>query len=94
MMLQHFEADDFVIATGKSHTVREFVVSALEAVGLEPDLDRYLDYDEEMIRPSEVDTLIGNSTKAKEILGWEPRVDFKQLVQLMVENDLRIESGN
>jgi GDPmannose 4,6-dehydratase len=92
MMLQHFEADDFVIATGKSHTVREFVITALQAADLEPDLDRYLDYDQEMIRPAEVDTLIGNANKAKEILGWEPKVNFEQLVQRMVENDLRIEN--
>jgi len=93
LMLQHAEADDFVIATGKSHTVREFIVAALEAAGLEPELDRYLDYDKAMVRPTEVDTLIGNAKKAKEKLGWEPKVNFEQLVQLMVENDLRIESG-
>jgi len=92
LMLQHFEADDFVIATGKSHTVREFVIAALEAAGLEPELDRYLDYDKTMVRPTEVDTLIGNATKAKKVLGWEPKVGFEQLVQLMVENDLRVES--
>lgn len=93
LMLQHFEADDFVIATGKSHTVREFVIAALEAAGLEPELDRYLDYDKNMVRPSEVDTLIGNASKAKEKLGWEPKIKFEQLVQLMVESDLRIESS-
>ena len=93
LMLQHFEPGDFVIATGKSHTVREFVIAALEAADLKPDLDLYLDYDKSMVRPSEVDTLIGDSTKARKILGWAPKLNFEQLVQLMVENDLRIESG-
>ena len=92
-MLQHAEADDFVIATGKSHTVREFIVAALDAAGLETELDRYLDYDKAMVRPTEVDTLIGNATKAKKVLGWEPKINFEQLVQLMVENDIRIESS-
>ena len=93
LMLQHFEPDDFVIATGKSHTVREFVIAALEAADLKPDLDLYLDYDKSMVRPSEVDTLVGDSTKARKVLGWAPKLNFEQLVQLMVENDLRIESG-
>jgi GDPmannose 4,6-dehydratase len=93
LMLQHAEADDFVIATGKSHTVREFILAALDAAGLETELDRYLDYDKAMVRPTEVDTLIGNATKAKKVLGWEPKINFEQLVQLMVENDIRIESS-
>jgi GDPmannose 4,6-dehydratase len=93
-MLQNSVADDFVIATGKSHTVREFVITALEVAGLKPDLDRYLAYDQEVIRPIEVGALIGDSRKAKKILDWEPRVNFEELVQIMVENDLRLESGN
>lgn len=93
LMLQHSEPDDFVIATGKSHTVREFVIAALEAAELSTDLDRYLDYDQTMVRPTEVDTLIGNPAKAREKLGWEPTVNFNQLVELMVTNDLRIESS-
>ena len=92
-MLQQESPDDFVIATGKSHTVREFTTAALAAAGLEPNIERYLDYDVSMIRPSEVDSLIGDSSKAKKVLGWEPKVSFEELVALMVENDLRVESA-
>ena len=93
LMLQQESPDDFVIATGKSHTVREFTTAALAAAGLEPNIERYLDYDVSMIRPSEVDSLIGDSSKAKKVLGWEPKVSFEELVALMVENDLRVESA-
>lgn len=93
LMLQQETPDDFIIATGKSHTVKDFTLAALEAAGLEPNIERYLDYDVSMIRPSEVDSLIGDSSKAKKILGWEPKVSFEELVALMVENDLKIESA-
>ncbi len=92
MMLQANEPDDFVIATGTSYSVKDFVLEALIAADLPPDLDRFLEYDKLMERPSEVDTLIGDATKAKDVLGWKPKVDFKQLVRLMVANDLKIES--
>jgi len=92
LMLQQEKPQDYVIATGKSHTVREFVVEALEAANLEPDIDRYLDYDSAMIRPNDVDTLVGDASKAAQELGWTPKVSFKELVQRMVANDLQVEA--
>jgi GDPmannose 4,6-dehydratase len=91
-MTQQDQPDDFVIATGKTRSVKDFVVSALIAAGLEPDVDKYVSYDQEMKRPSEVDLLVGNASKAKEKLDWEPTTSFEQLVNLMVENDLKKES--
>jgi len=92
MMLQADKPDDFVIATGTSYSVKEFVLEALKAADLPQDIDRFLEYDKTMERPSEVDTLIGDASKAKKMLGWEPKVDFPDLVKLMVENDLYLES--
>ena len=92
MMLQADLPDDFVIATGTSYSVKDFVLEALMAADLPGDLEKYLEYDKSMERPSEVDTLIGDATKAKKVLGWEPMVNFKELVRLMVENDLKLES--
>ena len=94
LMLQADEPDDFVIATGTSYSVKDFVLEALKAAELPGDLDDYLEYDKSMERPSEVDTLIGDATKAKKVLGWSPTVSFKELVHLMVENDLELESKN
>lgn len=94
MMLQADTPDDFVIATGTSHSVRDFVLEAIKAAELPGDLEDYLEYDKEMERPSEVDTLIGDASKAKALLGWEPTVSFEELVSLMVENDLKLESKN
>jgi GDPmannose 4,6-dehydratase len=92
MMLQADKPDDFVIATGISHSVRDFVLEAMKAAELPGGLEDYLEYDKTMERPSEVDTLIGDASKAKAILGWEPSVSFEELVYLMVENDLKLES--
>jgi GDPmannose 4,6-dehydratase len=94
LMLQQDIPDDYVIATGETHSVKEFVEAALVAAGLEPVLSRYLDYDLKMKRPSEVDLLIGDPSKAREKLGWEPKVRFHDLVTLMVSNDLREETIN
>ena len=91
-MLQNPTADDFVIATGKSHSVRDFVEAALESADLKGDVEQYVDYDLNMKRPSEVDLLIGDATKAKTILGWEPTTSFDELVDIMVQNDLKLES--
>jgi GDPmannose 4,6-dehydratase len=91
-MLQNATPDDFVIATGKSHSVRDFVEAALISADLEGDVEKYVDYDLNMKRPSEVDLLIGDASKAKSILGWEPKTSFHQLVDIMVQNDLKIES--
>ncbi len=92
MMLQADEPDDFVIATGTSYSVKDFVLEALKAAELPGTLDDYLEYDKSMERPSEVDTLIGDATKAQKVLGWSPTVSFNDLVYLMIENDLKLES--
>lgn len=87
LILQQDHADDFVIATGETHSVREFCEEAFSIVGL--DWKDYVKYDERYNRPAEVDLLIGDSSKAKRILGWEPKTKFKDLVRLMVEADIR-----
>jgi GDPmannose 4,6-dehydratase len=91
LMLQKDSPDDYVIATGVTHSVQEFVEAALSAAGLVGDIETYVDFDKEMLRPAEVDLLIGDASKANEILGWKPRKNFEDLVELMVENDLRLE---
>lgn len=92
-MTQVENASDYVIATGKTRSVRDFVVAALTAAGLEPDVDKYVSYDRTMKRPSEVDLLVGDASRASKELGWEPSTTFAELVGLMVENDLRLESA-
>lgn len=86
MMLQQDEPDDYVVATGVDHSVRDLVVNAFEHVGL--DWEKYVVIDPAFIRPAEVDLLLGDPAKAKRALGWEPKVDFKGLVQMMVDADL------
>jgi len=93
LMLQAEKADDFVIATGETHSVEEFVNLAFEVAGIEKGLEKYVKIDPEFKRPAEVDLLIGDGTKAEQILGWKPTVGFKELVQKMVENDLKVESN-
>jgi GDPmannose 4,6-dehydratase len=92
MMLQQDEPDDYVIATGEKHSVREFVVAALEAADLDVEVEKYVDFDPSNLRPAEVDYLIGDASKAWEKLGWKPRTNFNQLVRLMVNHDLKIEA--
>jgi GDPmannose 4,6-dehydratase len=91
-MLQQAEPDDYVIATGKTHSVREFVDLAFKAAGMEGQADQFVKRDDRFVRPTEVDLLIGDSSKARRVLGWEPKVSFEELVSRMVENDLRQES--
>ena len=86
LMLQQPTPDDFVIATGETHTVRDFVEMAFNHVGL--DWREHVVIDPAFVRPAEVDILIGNPAKAKKGLGWEPKVKFKQLVEMMVDADL------
>ena len=93
-MTQVEEPGDYVIATGQTRSVRDFVVAALIAAELEPDVDKYVSYDLAMKRPSEVDLLVGDASKAKEVLGWQPTTSFNQLVGLMVENDLILETNH
>jgi GDPmannose 4,6-dehydratase len=91
LMLQQDKPDDFVIATGETHTVREFAEIAIKVAGLNGSVEEFIDIDPAFIRPSEVDILIGDSTKAKNVLGWQPQVKFDELVNLMVKNDLILE---
>jgi GDPmannose 4,6-dehydratase len=86
LMLQQDNPDDYVIATGETHSVEEFVEAAFNHVGL--DCRDYLRADERFYRPAEVHLLKGDYSKGKRILGWEPRVSFEQLVQMMVDADL------
>ncbi len=86
-MLQRDEPDDFVVATGETHAVREFVQLAFEAAGID-DWERYVSVDPRFFRPAEVDLLVGDPTKAHEQLGWEPRISFGELVRMMVTADL------
>ena len=86
LMLQQKTADDFVIATGRTHSVRDFCQIAFDHVGL--DYQKYVVIDQQFVRPAEVDLLLGDSTKAKQQLGWQPEVSFEQLVTMMVDADL------
>jgi GDPmannose 4,6-dehydratase len=86
-MLQQGEADDFVISTGETHTVKELVELAFGAAGL--DWERYVVIDPAFVRPAEVDLLLGDYSKAKEKLGWEPTTSFNELVTMMVQADLK-----
>ena len=87
-ILQHDVADDFVLATGEMHSVREFLQIAFDAVGL--DWEKSPRHDSRYERPSEVDQLLGDSTKARKVLGWEPKVKFRELVKMMVDADLEL----
>jgi GDPmannose 4,6-dehydratase len=87
LMLQQPEGDDFVIATGETHSVRDFLDVAFNCVGIS-DWARYVSQDSRFMRPAEVDQLVGDATKAREVLGWKPKVDFKELVAMMVHADL------
>ncbi|MBI3973402.1 MAG: GDP-mannose 4,6-dehydratase [Chloroflexi bacterium] len=91
LMLQQPEPDDYVVATGETHSVAEFAVLAFRRVGIENWRD-YVVVDPALLRPAEVDLLIGNSAKAREKLGWRPDVTFEGLVDVMVDADLDFES--
>ena len=87
LMLQQPQADDYVISTGETHSIRELLDVAFARVGIS-DWEPYVRQDPRFMRPAEVDLLIGDSTKARETLGWEPEVSFEQLVEMMVDSDL------
>ncbi len=86
MMLQRDEPRDYVVATGVSHTVKDLIDMAFGAAGLDP--AKYVEIDPKLIRPAEVDTLVGDPSRAKQELGWTPKVSFAQLVEMMVRADL------
>ncbi|MEA2192302.1 MAG: GDPmannose 4,6-dehydratase [Solirubrobacteraceae bacterium] len=91
LMLQQETAEDYVIATGETHTVRECCQVAFDQVGL--DFEQHVRLDERYLRPAEVDLLVGDPSKAKEKLGWEPKTNFEQLIRLMVDSDLKLLGG-
>jgi GDPmannose 4,6-dehydratase len=90
-MLQEDDGDDFVLATNETHTVREFCEVAFARADL--DWRDYVKHDPRYERPAEVDLLIGNPAKAKKVLGWEPKVRFRELAELMVDADMELLSG-
>ena len=92
LMLQQDEPDDYVIATGETHTIEELVERAFAEVGI-ADWQKHVRQDPKFFRPAEVDLLIGDATKARTKLGWQPEVDFPTLVKMMVRNDLTIEAA-
>jgi len=88
LMLQQNTPDDFVIATGETHSVREFAEMVFQKLDL--DYKRYVEIDKRYFRPTEVDALLGDSTKAKKILNWQPRVSFENLVDMMIASDMEL----
>ena len=91
MMLDAAEPEDYVIATGETHSVREFIEKAFGYLDL--DWHKYVEIDPRYFRPAEVDLLLGDASKARRELGWEPKVTFDQLVKLMVDHDLTLAQG-
>ena len=87
-MLQQDEPDDYVIATNETHTVREFLEETFNCLDL--NFEEFVGFDQKYERPAEVDLLIGDASKAEKKLGWKPKVTFKGLVSLMVEEDMKI----
>ena len=92
LMLQQEKPEDFVISTGETHSVKDFLEFVFEAAGL--NVDEYVEIDERLFRPHEVPYLLGDCTKAKEKLGWTPKITFKKLAKLMYEEDLQFIRSN
>ena len=86
MMLQQDAPDDYVVATGETHSVREFAEKVFEKLDL--DYQEYVEIDQRYFRPTEVDVLLGDATKARKLIGWEPRVSFDRLIDMMIETDM------
>jgi len=89
LMMQQQTPDDYVIATGKAHSVRDFLSLAVKAAGLKGDPEEYVIIDDNYKRPADVDLLIGDASKAKKVLGWEPKVNFEDLVLKMLNHDMK-----
>jgi len=87
LMLQHSEPDDFVIASGKNHSIRDLVKIAFKEIGID-DWEKYIKTDPKFIRPTDVDVLLGDASKAKKILGWETKVTFEEMIKKMVQIDI------
>ncbi|OGD85859.1 GDP-mannose 4,6-dehydratase [Candidatus Curtissbacteria bacterium RIFCSPLOWO2_01_FULL_41_18] len=93
LMLQQDGPDDYVIATGQNHSVADFVEEAFGVIGVK-NWKKYIHVSKQLFRPAEVDFLIGDSSKARKVLGWRPTVGFTQLVRMMVENDIKLLRAN
>jgi GDPmannose 4,6-dehydratase len=89
LMLQQDKPDDYVIGTGKTWSVKDLLEAAFSAVDL--DWQRFVDFDEKFMRPAEVDLLVADPTKAKKVLGWEPKTSFQQMIEIMVQADIERE---
>ena len=92
LMLQQDEPDDYVIATGVAHTIGDFLDIAFQRVGIST-WDKYVKQDQRFMRPAEVDVLRGDSSKAHSKLGWKPRTSFEDMVNKMIENDIKLLGG-
>ena len=88
MMMQQEEASDYVIATSVTHSIRDFLDEAFSIIGIS-DWSDYVLQDPRFMRPAEVDTLIGDSTRANRLLGWKPKTSFKDIVKKMVSHDIK-----
>ena len=88
LMLQQDHPDDYIVATGETHSVHEFLELAFGRLDL--DYRDFVEFDPKYTRPSEVDVLLGDASKARKVLGWEPEVDFPSLVRMMVDHDLEL----
>jgi GDPmannose 4,6-dehydratase len=89
LMLQQKHPDDYVIATGVTHSVREFLELAISFAGLRGKVEDYVEIDESLKRPIDIELLVGDATKARNTLGWSPKVNFEGLVKRMVDHDLK-----
>ncbi len=89
LIMQHNEPDDFVLCSGETHSIREFLTEAFKCINID-DWTPYVEIDQKFMRPAEVNLLQGDYTKAKEVLGWQPTISFKELVREMVENDIEL----
>lgn len=89
LIMQHNQSDDFVLCSGETHSIREFLDEAFNIINIK-DWQKYIEIDQQFMRPSEVNLLLGDYSKAKKILNWEPKVTFKELVKEMVESDIRL----
>jgi len=93
MMMQQEKSDDYVLATGETHSIRDFLDNAFNYVGIQ-DWSKYIKTDPKFLRPVEVSYLLGDASKARNILGWKPKTPFKDLVNIMVKNDIKLLSQN
>jgi GDPmannose 4,6-dehydratase len=89
MMMQQEKSDDYILATGKTHSIKDFLGEAFNCVGIQ-DWSKYIKTDSKLFRPVEVDYLLGDPSKAMNVLGWKPKTSFKDLVSIMVKNDIKL----